>query len=459
MDLERRGDEVVKPEAEGADKPMIWATMRSPLIFVTSLLLGLLVIGALSSVEPPPTDWIDLATGHRVIRLSGDAGGSSLYFHQNPYTPKGDKFVFNTSAGIAAVDLTKLGKEPVAAEVVVPGARALAVAWRTPDAYYLKSGALWATNLETKVTRKVTESRGTVVNADETLVIGVENDPEAPAKVKELGLPMQVTADLAPRDGAAGRMKPGGRSPAMVVTDIQSGEAKKIHYSTEWLNHLQASPADPHRLLFCHEGDWHMVDRVWTIRTDGSDLRLLHKRTMLHEIAGHEFFSHDGKWVWYDLQTPRSKEFWLAGVNVETGERIRYPIARENWSVHYNISRNGKLFAGDGGGPNSVANLTPLPERKRLDPPGNGQGIFVFTPSDAPLTATLSPRGRGQGEGAAGEPVKVGKLTVSKLVDLTKHDYPLGPNVTITSDNKWVVFRSNMHGATHVYAVEVEKSR
>jgi oligogalacturonide lyase len=57
------------------------------------------------------------------------------------------------------------------------------------------------------------------------------------------------------------------------------------------------------------------------------------------------------------------------------------------------------------------------------------------------------------------EPVRVGKLAVEKLVDLSKHDYQLEPNVTITPDNKWVVFRSNMHGATHVYAVELAKSR
>ena len=58
-----------------------------------------------------------------------------------------------------------------------------------------------------------------------------------------------------------------------------------------------------------------------------------------------------------------------------------------------------------------------------------------------------------------GETVKVGKLSVEKLVDLSKHDYRLEPNVTITPDNKWVVFRSNMHGPTHVYAVEVARSK
>jgi oligogalacturonide lyase len=420
-----------------------------PLCVLLGLILALSLVHSEEQAQAPPTDWIDPGTGHRILRLSGDGGGSSLYFHQNTYTPKGDKLVFDTKAGIAVLDLTKLGKEAVKAEVVVPEARAIATAWRTPDVYYRKSGALHATNLETKATRKLATAIGSVINTDETLVIGIENDPAAPAKVKELGLPMLVTADLVSRDEPPGRLRPGGRSLALVVTDIESGMGKKVHYSTEWLNHLQASPADPNCLLFCHEGAWHQVDRVWTIRTDGTKLKLLHKRTVRYEIAGHEFFGHDGKWVWYDLQTPRSKEFWLAGVNLDTGERVRYPIAREHWSVHYNISRDGKLFAGDGGGPGSVANQTPLPQPRPLDPPGNGQWIYLFTPSDGPAESIK----------VGDETVKVGKLAVEKLVDLSKHDYRLEPNVTITPDNKWVVFRSNMHGSTHVYAVEVAKSK
>ena len=120
-----------------------------------------------AQAEAPPAEWIDPATGHRVIRLSGDGGGSSLYFHQNAYTPKGDRLVFETRDGIAVIDLTKLGSEPVKAEVVVPGARAIATAWRTSDVYYRKAGTLYATNLETKAERKVLAVRGSVVNADD----------------------------------------------------------------------------------------------------------------------------------------------------------------------------------------------------------------------------------------------------------------------------------------------------
>src|SRR5437868_9904588 len=113
-----------------------------PLIFLTNLVLALTLAGALARGQSPPSEWVEPATGHRVIRLSGDDGGSSLYFHQNTYTPKGDKLIFDTRAGIAAIELTKLGKEPVKAEVVVPGARAIGMAFRTPDVYYRKSGSL-----------------------------------------------------------------------------------------------------------------------------------------------------------------------------------------------------------------------------------------------------------------------------------------------------------------------------
>ena len=54
-------------------------------------------------------------------------------------------------------------------------------------------------------------------------------------------------------------------------------------------------------------------------------------------------------------------------------------------------------------------------------------------------------------------PIKPGVLVAERLVDLSKHNYRLEPNVTFTPDGQWIVFRSNMHGPTHVYAVEVEE--
>jgi oligogalacturonide lyase len=183
------------------------------------------------------------------------------------------------------------------------------------------------------------------------------------------------------------------------------------------------------------------------MRTDGSGLTQVQPRRMDMEIHGHEFFSNDGKTVWYDLQTPRSLVFWLAGYEIATGKRTWYHHERDEWSVHYNISPDGKLFAGDGGGPASVANKDPSGEE--LDPPGNGMWIYLFRPELIKMS--------GLPEQAAKQ-VKVGVFRSERLVDMSNHDYDLEPNVTFTPDGKWIVFRSNMHGPSHVYAVEVARA-
>ena len=408
----------------------------SPSRFLASLLLFFAV--SIAQAQDPPADWIDAVTGHRVIRLSRDPGTASFYFHQQPYTEKGDKLVVSTKRGLATIDLTTLGVKPGKVEQIVQGsARTPIVGRKSRQVFYVQGSSVYATHLDTKETHKIADlpegfsgASGLAINADETLLASTGNDPQAVTLAKD-------KAD--PRAGKE-------RSMVLFTINIKTGDIKRIHYSVNWLNHTQFSPTDPQRILFCHEGTWDYVDRIWTIRADGTDLRKLHTRTIAREIFGHEFFGQDGKWVWYDLQTPRSTEFWLAGVSLETGERIRYQVARDEWSVHYNQSPDGKHFAGDGGGPSSVANRTL--SGPPLGKPGNGQWIYLFTSRAKYETARV-----GKGE------VRVGQFAVEKLVDMSKHNYKLEPNVTFTPDNRWVVFRSNMHGPTHVYAVEVKKAK
>jgi oligogalacturonide lyase len=362
--------------------------------------------------KEPPSEWVE-ASGHRVIRLSGPRGGSSFYFHQNAYTTAGDKLVISTRDGLATVDLRtrKL-------DLVVEGRTGNAIVGKkTRQVFYTRGNTVYATHLDTRATRTIAtlpaefgRGSGLAVNADETLLAGsaTVGQGKRPAAAPDKG---SLETRLA------------ARVPMVFYTiDIKTGALNKFHPATDWLNHVQFSPTDPTLLLFCHEGPWHKVDRIWTIRTDGTGLRKIHTRSMDMEIAGHEFFGADGKTVWYDLQTPRAKEFWLAGVVLATGEKIRYRLPREQWSVHYNVSPDGKHFAGDGGGPRSVA------------APKNGQWIYLFTPQN-------------------------GTLQAERLVNLARHDYKLEPNVTFTPDGQWIVFKSNMHGPTHVYAVEVAKAK
>ena len=396
--------------------------MRYFNVLLVALLCG--NAGSLAA-DDPPAEWIDADTGHRVIRLSREPGTASLYFHYNAYTEAGDKIVVTTPTGLSAINL----KTRLIEQIVEGRVSHVIVGKKTRQVFYLKDGTVYATNLDTRATRAIVtrpelrSGSGLAVNADETLLAGsfIEGGQRPAAQPPASSVP-GPRPDSYPGKGEMMEQRLAARLPmALYTIDIKSGEVKTFNHCTDWLNHVQFSPTDPNLILFCHEGPWHKVDRIWTIRTDGSELRKIHTRTMDMEIAGHEFFSADGSTVWFDLQTPKGKEFWLAGVVVKTGEKIRYKIEREYWSVHFNSSPDGKKFAGDGGGPRSVA------------APGNGQWIYLFTREK-------------------------GVLHAERLVNLARHDYSLEPNVTFTPDGQWVVFRSNMKGTTHVYAVEIKRS-
>ena len=74
----------------------------------------LLILGVtLLQAQELPTDWIDPDTGHRVIRLSKENGSTSLYFHQNGYTPDGQKLIIMTPTGLSTVNLKTRAVEKV----------------------------------------------------------------------------------------------------------------------------------------------------------------------------------------------------------------------------------------------------------------------------------------------------------------------------------------------------------
>jgi oligogalacturonide lyase len=220
--------------------------------------------------------------------------------------------------------------------------------------------------------------------------------------------------------------------------NLKTGETKKFNRCTDWLNHLLFSPTDPNLLMFCHEGPWHKLDRVWTIRTDGTDLKLIHQRTMAMEIAGHEFWSADGKTIWYDLQTPRGEDFWVAGYDVSSGARTWYHLQRDEWSVHFNVSPDNTLFSGDGGDNKMVAHAN------------NGKWLYLFRPE------LISDKSAGNID--TKNLIQTGAFHSEKLVNMSKHDYALEPNAMFSPDMKWLIFRSNMSGANQAYAVELKRA-
>ena len=415
-------------------------------------LCGLALAALRLTAAEPPTDWIDPDTGHRIIRLSREPDTASLYFHQNAFSPQGDAMILTSPSGISVIALATREIKLIAPGVQYSVTTSSGVEFgrRSRRVFYEKDGAIFATDIDTLATRQLARlPRGgamSAINADETLAVGILN--EGPVPPGPVGWPAPGTVMLGPdgrplsfaeqREVLLNRRVDQRLPMAMFTLNLQTGEVRTILHTTDWLGHVQFSPTDPGLLMFCHEGPWHRVDRIWTMRTDGSGQTKVHTRTMNMEIAGHESFGADGRMIWYDLQTPRGVDFWLAGYEIATGRSLRYHLDRNEWSVHFNSSPDGKLFIGDGGDSEMVAHAP------------DGKWIYLFHPENVPDVAGLKAPN-------SADLIQPGFFRSERLVNMAKHNYQLEPNVHFTPDMKWVIFRSNMHGPTHVYAVEVAK--
>ncbi|MEO6549576.1 MAG: oligogalacturonate lyase family protein [Ferruginibacter sp.] len=386
--------------------------------------------------KPMPAVWIDKDTHHKVVRLS-DPSRSNLgfYFHNDPFV--GNKMVYysteklnpaditvtkqETSTTMArdkqlfAVDLkTKTTKQITAQSSPMIGE---IVGKKSGSVYYQVRDSVFATNINTRKTNLVfifpPEYKGTItsLNADETILAGSKASEEQqnvykknPEKKDYFNLIYEAKL---PND--------------LFTIDINSKQLNRIHTENTWLGHVQFSPTDPNLLMFCHEGPWHLVDRIWTINVKTKETKLIHRRTMNMEIAGHEFYSPDGKNILFDLQMPKGQTFFLGQADVATGAETKYSLSRDEWSIHFNISPDQKLFCGDGGDSGQVAKSK------------NGQWVYLFTPA-------------------------ADHLVSEKLVNMKNHQYRLEPNVLFSPDGKWVIFRANFEGAENVYAVEIKQT-
>jgi len=217
--------------------------------------------------------------------------------------------------------------------------------------------------------------------------------------------------------------------------NLATGKTKKVNRSTDWLGHLQFSPTDPKLLLFCHEGPWQKVDRIWTIRADGSGLQLIHQRTMTMEIAGHEFWSADGR---RSGTTSRRRAARISGWPV-----MKSPPAR---------GRGITLSATSGAYTSTSRRMDNCFQRRRRRKDGGARGAWKMA---LPVHARTH-RGQIRQQIDTSRLVKPGVFHSEKLVNMATHDYALEPNAMFSPDLKWLIFRSNMSGANQVYAVELK---
>jgi oligogalacturonide lyase len=383
-----------------------------------------------------PDQWIDKDTKHKIVRLSRIEGNSSLsfYFHNNPFI--GNKMVYYSSSkndvsGVQKQEISSINSRNKQLHILDLGTlkseqltfhaspmNGEIVDAKNGNVYYQIKDSVYVVNVNSKKVSLVYvfpedfKASITTVNADGTLLAGAKSDD----KEKEL-------FRLNPAKSSYFNIIYEAKLPRTLFTiNTKTKELNKLFTDSAWLNHVQFSTTDPSVLMFCHEGPWHKVDRIWTIDINTKAVKLMHKRTMDMEIAGHEWIGPDGKTIWFDLQQPRGQTFFVAGADIKTGKEIKYALQRDEWSIHFNISPDQQWFCGDGGDPGQVAKAP------------NGQWIYLFKPEGDHFVST-------------------------KLVNMKHHQYKLEPNVHFSPDGRWVIFRANFEGIENVYAVEVSEMK
>jgi oligogalacturonide lyase len=423
----------------------------------------------------PPKTWVDKDTGHRVFRLTDEPSSTGFYFNVNAYTPDEKTMIYTAPDGIHGLDLTTrktrlIVPNPPREADADPSARyrngvhAIVVGHKTNSVFFSQVDPVTKTNSIfkadvysgqiTKLATLPADAPGVAtVNADETLAAGTMNDgpPVAPEyganAVSPTGTPARKptgaqSGTLVQPEGKGEMMERrlASRQPLVLYTvSLKPGDNSKITillHSTDWVNHLLFSPTDPTLLMYCHEGPWQKVDRIWMIHTDGTHNTLIHKRHIAMEIAGHEFWGLDGETIWYDWQPIKGQDFYLAGYDLANGRRTAYHMDRNDWSIHFNLTKDLDLFCGDGGDPGQVAKAP------------DGEWIELFHPQ---LIDT---------KGALNEPdfFQPGVFHSEHLVNMAWHNYKLEPNVRFSPDKSMVIFTSNMFGPSYVFGVETTKA-
>ena len=366
-----------------------------------------------------PDEWIDKDTHHKIVRLSRVEGNSlSFYFHNYPFY-KNRMVFYNTLDGhkqIYSVDLTTLQNNQVTHQANPMAGEILGR--KTGNVYYQVKDSVFSTNIITGKTRLLfvfpADYKGsiTTINADETLFAGAKASDEQ----------KEILRKYPEKSQFFNRIYDAHLPNDLFTINIKRKKLEKIHSENTWLGHVQFSPIDPKLLMFCHEGPWEKVDRIWTYNIDTKAVKLMHKRTMNMEIAGHEFFGNDGKTIWCDLQMPKGQTFYMNGTDIQTLVEKRYQMTRDEWSIHFGVSKDEKEFIGDGGNDGQVAKAK------------DGMWIYLFH-------------------------VNGDKFISEKLVMMKHHGYKLEPNVHFSPDEKWVIFRANFeNGVEETYAVEIKPS-
>lgn len=383
----------------------------------------------LEQTTPIPDEFTDAETGLRILHLSRFSTnyGSVIYFTYNTFSGDSQLTLINSQykdkwRHLYTFDFDKMTTAPLVTDRLTQNQVVVA---KSGNVYFQADNAAWVVRLKGGEPRKLCNlparwapGIGFTVNVDETLLVGGSTDTE-PSEAAKM---------------TTGEFRYGPN--VLFTVNIKTGELKVIHRANAWLGHVQFSPTDPDLLMFCHEGSWEKVDRIWFINPsksktnpDGtvtSNAWIAYHRTEPREIVGHEFWRPDGKTIWFQQSYRGRPEpgFYLTSMEIETGKITQYTMDEAYFGIHQTFSPDGSFLISDGTAKKGTRDKGPSKYISRL----------------------TIPTGRST------------KLKGEHLATLHANDYAVEPNPHVSPDNRWVTFTATLHGTPQAYAVELPRN-
>ena len=376
---------------------------------------------------PIPDEFTDPESHLRIIHLSrfpNDYSGV-VYFTYNTFTEDSQLALIDSQykdkwRHLYTFDFGSMTVKPLVTDRLTENQVVVA---KSGNVYYMADNAAWVMPLKGGTARKLCDlparwapGIGFTVNANETLLLGGSTDTEKDAASK---LPITAVHN---------------GSNVLYTVNIKTGELKIIHRANHWFGHVQFSPTDPDLCMFCHEGSWEKVDRIWFINPSKSTVdahgtvtdnaRIAYHRTEPREIAGHEFWQPDGKSIWFQqaYRAHPERGGFLTSLDVATGKTTQYTIPNGFGGIHATFAPDGTFLVADGGGSGATG---PGKYISKLTFPTDGSHLF-------------------KGE---------------HVVTMQANDYSIEPNPHVSPDNRWVIFTATLNGTPQAYAVELKPSR
>lgn len=288
----------------------------------------------------------DPVTGLRFRQLTNGPEDSHHLYFTNPGWFDGGRRLLFVSTRNGATDLFGMDLES-GAFVQLTDERCITDSFMfaslnpvRPEAYFWRSGALVALDLETLDERTLFVTPEGYANN----ILSVTCDGAALCTGIYEDLRHRFKVDLL--KGYVGFDDYWAANPHSIIlaVDTASGHSREVFSENAWIGHVNTSPAVAHLLSYCHEGPWHKVDnRIW-----GLDLRdgrsWMIRPRQRGESVGHEYWLQDGVTIGFHGQERTGANF-SGTIQYDNTGLQESPFPMKATHVHSNDTH---LIVGDG---------------------------------------------------------------------------------------------------------------